>query len=170
MPDPGAQAAALPLSTTEPAGNRLLHLWRRLGRLPAGRWLFGKLVGWRAPYTGSIGARVLELARGHARLALRERRKVRNHLRSIHAAALFNLAEETSGLAMLSLLPDTARGIPIALSIEYLKKARGRIFAECRAAIGGGDETREERLAVELRDLAGDVVARAEAVWRVGPR
>src|SRR5690606_14314022 len=84
---------------------RLLTLWDRLGGSAPGRWLFSKLVGLAVPSSGSIGARVESLSPGRVVLSLRDRRRVRQHLGSVHAIALANLAELSSGMAMLSSLP-----------------------------------------------------------------
>ena len=112
---------------------RIRDLWLRLSPLPGGTWLFSRLVGWSAPYTRTIGAKVVELSAGHAKVVMRDRWAVRNHLRSIHAIALMNMGELTTGLALTFGLPDDARGIPTRLTIEFVKKARGRLTSECRA-------------------------------------
>lgn len=146
----------------------LLRTWRRLAPWPGGRLLFSWLLGRTARYTGSIRAHVLTLEPGHARVALRDRRAVRNHLRSIHAVALANLGEVTSGIAMLTALGPTVRGIVTQLRVDYLKKARGRLMAEARAAppttITGPVDF---DVAAEITDATGDAVARVTVRWRL---
>ena len=152
-------------------GERLLRLWGRLHAKPGGRRLFAGLLGRMVPYTGSVGARVEQLAPGHAVVSLRDRRAVRNHLGSVHAVALVNLGEVTTGLAVLTALPPGVRGIVTRLSAEYVKKARGELVAEASARELGLErvgEPRELEITAEIRDASRQVVARVTARWRVG--
>ena len=151
-------------------GARLLRTWRRLSALPGGRALFARLLGRMVPYSGSIRPDVLELEPGRALVAITERRALRNHFRSVHAIALANLGELASGLAMTLALPPGVRGIPVRIEVDYLKKARGRIVAEGRGVVppaiaDGTDAT----ATADLRDEAGDVVARVIVRWRLSP-
>ena len=151
------------------SGRALRDAWSRLAPLPGGRWLFGRLLGRMVPYTGTIRPRFLEIAPGVARVAMRDRRAVRNHLESVHAIALANLAEVASGVAMIVALPDDVRGIPIRLSIDFVKKARGELIAECRCDVPAVYAPIEMDLRPEIRDASGDVVARASVRWRLAP-
>lgn len=148
---------------------RLLSLWHRLSTRPGGKWLFSRMIGRMIPYTGSMGARVIELDRGRATVVLRERRAIRNHVGSVHAAALTNLGELASGLALMTAAPPYVRGIPIRLTTDFLKKARGVLTAESTASFPRVTEPMEQEAVAEIRDEAGDVVARVTAVWRVAP-
>lgn len=152
------------------AANPVRDLWDRLSPLPGGPILFSVALGRMAPYTGTIGARVRELRPGYARVEMRDRRAVRNHLDSVHAIALMNLAELSSGLALTYGLPEDARAILTGLSIDYLKKARGTLTATAILDVPRGNERQEYEFESVITDADRDVVARAGATWLVGPR
>jgi len=151
-----------------PAGERLLALWRRCEGLPMGRTLFGFLLDMQVPYSGSIGATVLKLEPGHARVELRDRRAVRNHLGSIHAVALTNLGEVASGLAMTTKLPPGVRGIVLRIETVYSKKARGTLVCDCQVDVPPVSGNLDHEVRAEVRDVAGDVVATVRVLWRLG--
>jgi uncharacterized protein (TIGR00369 family) len=146
------------------------ELYDRLSPVPGGKRLFGRIVGFMAPYTGTIGARVQELHRGYARVSITERRSLQNPFNSIHAIALANLAELCGNLAVSYSMPDDARFIVVGMSIDYAKKARGTIIAECETDIPATSERTEYSVPVMLRDEAGDEVARATLRTLIGPK
>ena len=142
----------------------------RLAPLPGGHRMFSRLVGVMAPYTGTIGAEVLQVRLGYSRVRLADRRAVRNHLDCVHAIALANLAELTGNLALSYSMPDDARFIVAGMSIEYLKKARGTIVGECECTIPDSSERREYPTPVTMRDEHGEIVATATLRTLVGPK
>ena len=144
-------------------------LWGVLQSVPGGGRIMGRLIGRLAPYTGTIRPEVLELSPGRARVLMRDRPGLRNHLRSVHAIALMNLGEAVTGVAMLASMAPNTRGIPIKLSMEYLKKARGTITGTCNCAIIPTNEKQELDVTGDLTNEAGEVVARITARWQLGP-
>lgn len=146
---------------------RLLALWQRLGRSTAGRWLFSRLIGLAVPYSGSIGARVESLRPGRAVLSLRDRRAVRQHLGSVHAIALANLAELSSGMAMLSSLAPDVRGIVTGITVTYHAKARGWLTATGTASPPTVTGPVEAEARAEITDESRQLVAEATVTWRL---
>jgi acyl-coenzyme A thioesterase PaaI-like protein len=153
----------------EVIGSVIRQQWDRWNTRPAGKAIFNRMLRFMIPYTGTIHPRVLDLRPGYARVEMRDRRAVRNHLQSVHAIALMNVAELTTGLAFSYALPASARFILKSLSMDYLKKARGTLTAECTSVIPDTSVQQEYRVDSVVRDVAGDVVARAQAVWLLGP-
>jgi acyl-coenzyme A thioesterase PaaI-like protein len=158
----------MPSSDKDSPGARLLRLYRRVTPLPGGHWLFTLIVKWMIPYTGSVSPRVEALEPGLARISITQRRALEQHLGSIHAVALMNVAEFASGLAMNTALPPGYRGIVTKMSIEYFKKARGTVTAESRVTLPDLSSDGDHDFTSEIKDAAGDVVARAVVRWRLG--
>jgi acyl-coenzyme A thioesterase PaaI-like protein len=93
---------------------------------------------------------------------------VRNHLKSVHAIALANLAEMTTGLAVTISLKDNQRAILTDFAIKFLKKARGTVTSVCRFEVPTDFAEGDLAVPVELQDPAGVVVATATATWKIG--
>lgn len=150
-------------------GPRLRYHWGWASALPGGKWLFSRLLGLVVPYTGSIGANVRNMEPGHCIVVLQEHQKVRNHLHSVHAIALCNLGEMSTGLALMNSLPDKTRGILTSLTITCLKKARGELTANCQCDIPADNLESEHLLTGEIRNSDGELVAEVIAHWLIGP-
>ena len=135
-----------------------------------GSVVFSRILGLTIPYTGSIKAHVELLEPGHAIVFMKDRRCVRNHLDSIHAIALANLAELSTGLAMICGLPSGMNGILVDLNVSYEKKARGALRAECVCEVPAGQSRQQVAIDTEITDHSGEVVTRATATWLVGPK
>lgn len=152
-----------------PDADSIGKAWETACKLPGGKALFSAFAARQAPYSASIGARVVELSPGRARTEMDDRHAVRNHLRSVHALALANLAEFTSGLAMLAGLPRGRRGIVVRIEVDYVKKARGTISGVADIVPPADDFEGPLVLPVELYDAGGDLVARGAFHWQIGP-
>ena len=57
-----------------------LKTWRRLAGSAAGRWLFSRIVCFKAPYFGSIRPTFDVLETGRSEAHFRKRRRVTNHI------------------------------------------------------------------------------------------
>jgi acyl-coenzyme A thioesterase PaaI-like protein len=159
----------MPNTTHSKTKNQLVKLWDKMNGLPFGAKLFSVFLGWYAPYSGSIGARVEALSIGEVRVSLRDRRKVRNHLKSIHAIASVNLGEIATGLAVLSSITNDMRGIVLSLRSEYKKKARGKLTATAFFELPEQMEDNTPfEVSCDIKDETGDVVATVTANWLLG--
>jgi len=149
-----------------------MRLWRRLRGSAAGRRLFTRIVCFKAPYFASISPLLLQLEPGLCEAELRQRRRVQNHIGTVHAIALCNLAELCAGLVTDVSIPADMRWIPKDMSVRYLRKATGRITAAARPAteFRSSEEPYDATIAVTLTNDAGEAVASADIRMWLSPR
>ena len=150
----------------------VLSMYRRMSRWPAGRWLFSRAVCFRAPYFATISPRFTALEPGRCEVEIKDRRRVHNHIGTVHAIALCNLAELAAGVMTEASLPTTMRWIPKGMSVEYLKKARGTMHAVATPDVAVLDSTAGYDLpvTVSVRDPQGDEVFRARIAMWLSPK
>ena len=149
-----------------------LALYRRITRWPGGHWLFSRAVCFKAPYFASIAPRIELLEPGRCVGSLRHRRKVNNHIGTVHAIALCNLAELTGGLMVDASVPPSMRWIPKGMSVEYLRKAIGtmRAVATPAQAIVEASAGYELPVDINVTDPAGETVFHARITMWLSPR
>jgi acyl-coenzyme A thioesterase PaaI-like protein len=153
------------------AGNFALALWNRLSPLPFGRWPFSQAVCFKAPYFRSISPRVVELRPGLCRVTVRKRRKVTNHIGTVHAIALCNMAELAAGTMCEATVPATHRWIPKGMTVEYLAKAVSNVTATAAwDPLPDFGAAREIPVVVPVLDMNGATVARATITMWITPR
>ena len=150
----------------------VLASYRRLSSKPGGRWLFSKLVCFKAPYFASIAPRieVLEPGRGVATFA--HRRRVTNHIGTVHAIALCNLAEFVGGLTCDVSIPASMRWIPKGMTVAYLKKAVGTMRATATPAFAPRESAEGYELPFEVvvENPQGEAVFKATIAMWVSPK
>jgi acyl-coenzyme A thioesterase PaaI-like protein len=146
----------------------LLNALNKLSVIPGGRFIFNRIIAGKIPYSATIGARIVVLEPGYAKLILKDKKSIRNHLNSIHAVALTNFGELTSGLALNAGLPADVRGIVIQICTDYVKKARGTLVAECRCELPAVSRDMEYTVEAVIKDQEQDIVAKVKVLWRLG--
>jgi uncharacterized protein (TIGR00369 family) len=164
--------SVFPFSTaiTKARVNRIKQAWDTMKGVPGGKLAFSLLIGRLARCSGTIDARVEELRRGHCEVSMKDTPKVRNHLESVHAIALINLAEIAANVALSYGLPDDARFIVSSIKMDYLRKARGTIRAICDCPVPLTSARREFEIIVSLQDESKKEVAQARITSLVGPQ
>jgi hypothetical protein len=101
----------------------LATLYKHLSAWPLGARIFSAIICRRAPYFGSISPYIAALSTHQVIVAVKKRRKVLNHIKTLHAIAMCNASELAAGLLMETGLPRNLRWIPKSMQVTYLKKA-----------------------------------------------
>lgn len=148
----------------------VLAIWNRLAPLPGGKWLFTRLICLKAPYFSSVRPRFVALRPGYCEVAIRKRRAVTNHLGTVHAIAMCNMAELAAGLMSEATVPASHRWIPRGMTVEYLKKAGTSLRAVAAlTAVPDFGPAAELPVPVSVIDRNGEEVCRAVIRMWVSP-
>lgn len=133
------------LPNAAPGERSTLAAYRLFEKVPfLGRRVFSGGMRLAAPYFSTVPVVAEAVEAGRAEASMGARPWTRNHLGTVHAIALCNLAEMTMGLVAEATVPTSQRWIPKGMTVSYEAKARGTMHAvaelELPAEIGDGSE------------------------------
>jgi len=157
--------------------NQLRRALAPIDRLPgfARTWARSKALGSVVPFVGTGGIHCESLGDEGGVFTLANRRKVRNHIKGVHAAATALLAETATGLVFGWQLPDDKLPLLKSMKLDYVRRAEGSLRAEAQlepeqVAQMEAQPKGDVRVAVRVTDEDGEEPVRCELVWAWIPK
>jgi len=146
--------------------SQVLTLWNKTRKLPMGSRIYSILFAQKAPYFASIRPRFVTIEPNHAELLIPDRRRVHNHIGTVHAIALCNGLEAAMGALAEATIPADKRWIPKGMEVAYTAKATSDIT--CIAETDPGQWTGDDPdLPVRVRGVRDDGTVVVEGVIRL---
>jgi len=127
--------------------NYLMKLYKRMKILPMGDRLFSIVACRKAPYFSTIKPLITRLVPGECECFIKKRRKVENHIKTVHVIAICNGLEMAMGFMAEASIPKHLRWIPKGMTVDYTAKANSDI--RCVAVLPNNEWT-EGDLPVEV--------------------
>lgn len=107
---------------------------------------------------------------GRAEARLKKRRRVQNHIGTVHAIACANLCEFVAGLVAEATTPEDMRWIPRGMSVDYLAKAETSLRAVCSMPTISSGKNQDVIVSVDVLDRGGNCVVHADITMYISMR
>ena len=157
--------------------NRISRTLEHLKRVPGPlrSRLRSLLLGTVVPFVGTAGLAIEELSDRRAVVRVASRRKVRNHIGGVHAAAAALVAETATGFLVGMNVPDDRVPVIKTLRVDFLRRSRGSLRAVAELTDEQRDliartEKGETRVQVRVTDADGQEPVACEMIWAWTPR
>lgn len=112
--------------------NQLAKIVEKLDSKP--KWirktLLNYALGSTIKFIGTAGLKCLKLTCKESIFLLKNKKKVQNHIGSVHAAATSLVAETASGLLLGMNIPDDKTPVLKTMHIDYVKRSTGDLTAK----------------------------------------
>ena len=157
--------------------NQMSRLVGKFEGLPGGlrQSLQTFLLGNVVPFLGTARLRFEEVSQQRVVVSIKNRRRVQNHIKGVHAAAMALLAETATGFAVGMHLPDDKLPLIKTLRVDYLKRAQGNMKAvaqlrpeQIKAIVS--EEKGEVTVPVTITDDSGESPIQCEMIWAWIPK
>jgi len=157
--------------------NRLTTVVNTFQKLPSSLRTFAlsKAMGRVIKYAGTSGLRFEKLTPNECIVVIPNRKKVQNHIGSVHAAAMGLLAETATGFMTGLTVPDNRIIVIKSMNLEYLKQATGDMkavatFSDEQVAYIENNEKGDINVPVVITDEKGVESVKATMVWAWAPK
>ena len=157
--------------------NRLTTVVNTFQKLPESIRTFAlsKAMGRVIKYAGTSGLRFEKLTPNECIIVIPNRKKVQNHIGSVHAAAMGLLAETATGFMTGLSVPDNRIIVIKSMNLEYLKQATGDMkavatFSDEQVEFIKNNEKADINVPVVITDEKGIETVKATMVWAWAPK
>lgn len=140
-------------------------------QVPALSLVMGKVIR----FAGTAGTRVEKLTPNECVIVLRNKKKVQNHIGSVHAAAMGLLAESATGFMTGMTVPDDRIVVIRSMKLEYLKRASGDMkavasFSDEQVQFIKDTPKGDIEVPVVITDANGTETVKATMIWAWTPK
>lgn len=142
--------------------SQLFDLYKQIGNAA-----FSKKICEFVPYFSTIEPQFVELRPGYSEVTMPNTKKVHNHLGTVHAIAMCNLAEITAGLMADVSILETCRWIPVGMNVRYLAKAKTDLRGIADGRGIDWENTGDKDIPVSIIDSDGLEVCTAIVIVKV---
>lgn len=136
----------------------------------AGNAQFSQKICDIVPYFATIDPHFVELRPGYCEVTMPNTRKVHNHLGTVHAIAMCNLAEIAAGLMTDVSIPEFCRWIPTGMQVKYLAKAKTDLRGIADGRNIDWSIPGDKNIPVSITDGEGIEVCSATITVKVSPK
>lgn len=153
--------------------NRLEKQVRKLDRYPT--WVLSWAIGRFVPFAGTAGLQFDKMTREEVIISIKNQKKVRNHIRQVHAAAMMLLAETATGMVVGMNIPDDKLPLIKSMETKFIKRSTGAMRAVAQLSqeqietIHSLDKG-EVKVEVQISDEANVEPILVEAIWAWVPK
>jgi acyl-coenzyme A thioesterase PaaI-like protein len=153
--------------------NRLERTVTRFQHYPT--WLLSWVIGRVVPFTGTAGLQYERMTKQEVIISCANRRKVRNHIGQIHAAAMVLLAETATGMVVGMNIPDDKIPLIKYLRTDFVRRSQGAMRAVATLTADQVQQIlREEKgevlVPVTITDESGEEPIKCEMCWAWIPK
>jgi acyl-coenzyme A thioesterase PaaI-like protein len=143
--------------------SQLFDLYKQMGNDA-----FSKKICEIVPYFATIEPQFVQLQPGRAEVTMPNTVKVHNHLGTVHAIAMCNLAEIAAGLMADVSIPENCRWIPVGMNVRYLAKANTDLRGVADGSAIDWAIPGDKDVPVSITDMEGLEVCAATVIVKVG--